>query len=68
MLFYVEDYLPTSIISHNKCPLFHSSPTSCFLTTCKLVMVAYLDAPLAIQNILEVLMDLRRLPLDVIVD
>jgi hypothetical protein len=25
----VEEYWPTSIISHNRLPLFHSSPTSC---------------------------------------
>jgi hypothetical protein len=31
-------------------------------------MVAYIDAPLAIQNILEVMVDLNRLLLDLMVD
>jgi hypothetical protein len=32
-----ENYWPTSIISHNIPPIFHSSPTSCSLIACKLV-------------------------------
>ncbi len=37
LLSYVEDYWPTSIIYHNRLPIFHSFHVSCFSTTSKLV-------------------------------
>jgi hypothetical protein len=41
MLSSIEDYWPTSIISHNKLPLFHFFPTSYFSTTSELFYTFY---------------------------